>query len=394
MSREKYRNLLEAWPDALTDGIFTKLQEKEVPWKSENLSMELNLGYYYNHSGKKIVSNLVEHQVNADGILTADAKQKITDLVYTVNKENWERTWKALIESQYSPIENVDGYISTEKSHDNTGVQSGTNNKAHTGTDTHTNGGTDNVQYTGSDSIKDSGTDNHSFDGSDSVTTNESADFNDTLKITNKTENDMKVYHHAFTTEHNDKHHGNDSTVTTENKTAGYNSDKYTPSTQQIVTSDTAVINRTTNGKENEAGSLTDEEKAWNNSDITDDDRILTEQHEGGNNTSTDETSTTTYGKKDNETVDLTKETTYGHSENRTLDTTNTDNYNSNEDVTLNITNTDNGKEKEETHRHGNIGVTTNQQMIEEELNLRTAKKSFYELVFADIDRYLTIPIY
>lgn len=42
--------------------------------------------------------------------------------------------------------------------------------------------------------------------------------------------------------------------------------------------------------------------------------------------------------------------------------------------------------------RHGNIGVTTSQQMIESELKLRAFK--FFERVFKDIDTLLALPIY
>lgn len=42
-------------------------------------------------------------------------------------------------------------------------------------------------------------------------------------------------------------------------------------------------------------------------------------------------------------------------------------------------------------HTHGNIGVTTNQQMIESELELR--KKNFYQIIFKDVDSYLALKI-
>lgn len=43
-------------------------------------------------------------------------------------------------------------------------------------------------------------------------------------------------------------------------------------------------------------------------------------------------------------------------------------------------------------HRHGNIGVTTNQQMIESEIELR--KKNFFDIVFSDVDSVLALKIY
>lgn len=49
-------------------------------------------------------------------------------------------------------------------------------------------------------------------------------------------------------------------------------------------------------------------------------------------------------------------------------------------------------KGKEETERHGNIGVTTTQQMITQELELR--KYIYFKEIFEDVDKVLTIDIY
>ena len=80
----------------------------------------------------------------------------------------------------------------------------------------------------------------------------------------------------------------------------------------------------------------------------------------------------------------LTGSTKYGKTETNTLDTTDNTTYNST------IKETD--SESHSLHRHGNIGVTTSQRMIESELVLR--KKNFFEIVFSDIDRLLTLSIY
>lgn len=45
-----------------------------------------------------------------------------------------------------------------------------------------------------------------------------------------------------------------------------------------------------------------------------------------------------------------------------------------------------------ETHRHGNIGVTTNQQMLEEERKLW--EWNYFDNIFSDVDKFLTISIY
>ena len=80
----------------------------------------------------------------------------------------------------------------------------------------------------------------------------------------------------------------------------------------------------------------------------------------------------------------LTGTTKYGKTETNTLDTTDNTTYNST------IKETD--SESHSLHRHGNIGVTTSQQMIESEIVLR--QKNFFDIVFSDIDRLLTLSIY
>lgn len=491
MSREKYRKLLDAWPDGITDGIFVKLQNKEVPWHDENIAQVLDVNYYYNHSGEKIISNLVEHMVSEDGTLSPEAKQTICDIVYNINKENWERTWKALVTSKYSPIENVDGYITEEHTHDNTATQNGTNKTAHTGSDTHTGNGTDNLTTGGTDGLFRHGTDNHSTSddltngventndtltksGTEAVTktgtetntkngteevakTGEEKNTKDGTEYTQKTGTETNTKNGTESTQKTgtenttksgtetltDKTLGdaNDNQTMTKNQVSGYNgsNNDFVDDTKQTVQSSQNVEHKTnfgtganartdTLGFNNRKDELSfnnrndtlsfqnrkDETGFKNRSDtLTFTDRKDTTSFNNRSDTLSfqgrkDETSFTdrtdshninrTYSENrsgsDNESISINEDTTYGKTENRTLDNTNTDSYNSNQDVTIDVTNTDNGKETTSTHRHGNIGVTTNQQMIEEELRLRQAKKSFYELVFADIDRYLTIPIY
>lgn len=50
-------------------------------------------------------------------------------------------------------------------------------------------------------------------------------------------------------------------------------------------------------------------------------------------------------------------------------------------------------KDIEEVHAHGNIGITTNQQMINEELALRL-ENNIYEIIALDFENAITIPVY
>ena len=56
-------------------------------------------------------------------------------------------------------------------------------------------------------------------------------------------------------------------------------------------------------------------------------------------------------------------------------------------------TTTGNRKDVEEVHAHGNIGITTNQQMINEELALRL-ENNIYEIIALDFENAITIPVY
>lgn len=107
---------------------------------------------------------------------------------------------------------------------------------------------------------------------------------------------------------------------------------------------------------------------------------------------------TVTFGKVDTREYNLENKDTYGSSDTETLNLTNTDTYNSKDTETLNLSRTtsDNestsGSTTRNLTRHGNIGVTTSQQMIESELELR--KKHYFDIIFRDIDKLLTLSVY
>lgn len=99
-----------------------------------------------------------------------------------------------------------------------------------------------------------------------------------------------------------------------------------------------------------------------------------------GSSTDTHDLTTTT---TDTETHDLTTTTADTDTHNLTFKRASTETHDNN----VNENNTHNEKV------HGNIGVTTSQQMLESEFDLR-ARYNFYERVFKDIDKCLTLEIY
>lgn len=184
---------------------------------------------------------------------------------------------------------------------------------------------------TTSNSSTHSGTDNHSYGGSDTKT-NKGTDTN-TQSGTDTTKN----------------------TGTTENKNV--NKDGTSTTTRDIY------------GYNSEVESNADKEKTVVNQTLTD--------------TQTDNlTQTLEHGLSNKEDIDITETTTYNNSDDETINIT--DSGSGNEDTT--------GNEKHDLHRHGNVGVTTNQYMITEELKLR--KNIFVNEMFADIDSYMALPLY
>ena len=184
---------------------------------------------------------------------------------------------------------------------------------------------------TTSNSNTHSGTDNHSYGGSDTKT-NKGTDTN-TQSGTDTTKN----------------------TGTTENKNVNNNG--------------TSTTTRDIYGFNSDAESNADKEKTVVNQTVTDtrtDNLTQTLEHGLSNKEDIDTTETTTYNNTDDETINI------------------TDSGSGNEDTT--------GNEKHDLHRHGNVGVTTNQYMITEELKLR--KNIFVNEMFADIDSYMALPLY
>lgn len=328
-----YYTLNDVWTE---NQIFTILNTLSVPWKDSNMADSLNLQYYYGHSGNKIISPLIKSQLSDENKITEEKAGQIAGIIYNICNTNWTKLYSAM-NIDYSPIENVDAYITETTtgsgSRDTSGsrAETGTDNHTHSGTDTETNSGTDTHALSGTDTEKHTGTDTSALSGTDTQ--------NNTGTVTNENVN-------------------KDGKSVTENGIAGYNSTEYSDQGKSTTT-----VNQT----------------------ITD--------------TRTDNlTQTLEHGQTTTETKDLTDSTEFGRTDTETLDISKSTNYNTSDNETVNLTTTDSGKETtannitHDMHRHGNIGVTTNQQMIEAEIELR--KKFFFEQVFNDLDKYLTIPIY
>lgn len=352
-----------------TQGIFTYIKNNygTIPeWLRDSVSV--NLDYYYRWSGNKIISPLMKREIDAQNVLTIEKSNEVAKIILAVCRTNWDKLYEAMI-INYSPIENVDEYL-TETT-DTTGNTTTSGNGTQAGTDTHAKTGSDATANTGKDIMAESGTDtteNHKT-STDKLSGTDTVNDRGTDTIVNSGDDVVKTKG-----THVDENVNDGGTSETVNKIYGYNSE----TAANDNTSKTTVIQQIR--------------------DTLNIDDTATTTHGLQTVETPDLTHSTMYGKTDTLTETVNDETNYGKTDTRTLDTKETTTYNNTDTETINLTNTNSGtedktgNEKHDLHRHGNVGVTTNQHMINEEIELR--KKFFLESVYQDVDRFLTIPIY
>lgn len=215
-----------------------------------------------------------------------------------------------VINAEYSPIENYDRYedITDSSTGSETEHNTGRYNDTHSGTDMESSSGTYNDTHSGNDKESSSGTDTEKSSGK----------YNDTHSGNDKESNSGNI-------KNND---------TTENTVSAYNSSSYQPDTKETVSkNETHADDKTfTHGHK------------------------LSNTHEDNKNFTHENDKTFTHGHKLSNTHEDDKTFTHGH----TLSNTHED------DKTVSRS----GDNTRTAHLHGNIGVTTNQQLIEQELEL------------------------
>lgn len=345
--------LNDVFTDWLTGaGIFSTLQNFDVPWKAENISSQLDLEYHGNLSGDKIISPLV-YKISNGETLTNTQKTQLANVIYSINAENWSKQWETL-SFIYNPIEN---YKMVERmTNDQTITAYGK-----------TSTRTDNLQHskTGSDSldsdITNTRTDNltHTKSGDDTTDIDSSSTRTDNLGYT-KTGTDTLTPNTTETTTPN-------LTSSSTNTVYGFNSTNAVNANGNSQTATgTSTVART--GTEQNSYDIS-ETNTGTQTNVQDDTRKIT-YNSSDTNTGTQTTTQTT-----------TNETNYNISESDTG--TQSTSEGGNDTSTRNY----------ELERSGNIGVTTSQQMITSERKL-WIWNFFRDVVFPDIDRALTIQIY
>lgn len=98
--------LNEVFTDYVNNGIFTFLNNLDVPWKSLNIFKQLNLIYHGNHSGKKEVSPMLDSLILEES-LTENDKTLIAMSIFSIFSVKWQKLY-ATLSLEYKPLENYD----------------------------------------------------------------------------------------------------------------------------------------------------------------------------------------------------------------------------------------------------------------------------------------------
>ena len=318
------KRLNDVIPDGITgSGIFSAMNTiQSLPFDVSPVIMDIE--YFGNISGGKIVSPLIDRIVTGDEI-SATEEQKLSNIIISMYYERWGKLYDTML-LEYNPIQNydmVEQMTDDETVHEYGKTLQRTDNLTHTktGNDTETN----NLQEQRTDNLSDQRTDNLSKSIDREVTETYNTTDTETPNLTNNTDN--KIF--------------------------GFNSSIGVDSDSQTVTA-TGSTSKTKTGT---VGTVTDETET--------DTGTQTTTHTGTSTNAKTGTVQLTHNTTDSDTG--TQNTVSGGSD------TSTRNY------TL--------------RRSGNIGVTTSQQMIQAERDL-WLWNFFHTVVFPDVDKVLTIPIY
>lgn len=133
MTLTKINDVFDDWITG--DGIFTDLNEFDVPWKTgeetdDDLIKNLNMAYHGSHSGDKNISPIVHKFLKSED---DETRAKLAGIIYTMFGDKWSKLWDAF-NTEYNPIEN---YSMTEhEERDDVNTREGSDTLTMTGTDT------------------------------------------------------------------------------------------------------------------------------------------------------------------------------------------------------------------------------------------------------------------
>ena len=369
--RERRKRLIDIEPLYSTQGIFTYLGNiAGIPWSTP--ANVLNMVYYGNHSGQKSASPMARSlaEINTNGTLSAADEQTLAGIAVSLYLENWKREY-ATMGVTYDPIEN---YNMEET--ETPAATTRTRTPAAT-TDTHRPAETTVRQTPAETTVTETPAETTQTTTPAETTVTETPA--ETTQTTTPAETTVTETP-AETTQ---------TTTPAETTAAGTNeSGIYGFNSSTAVDSDT--LSATTHYTTDEAGTVKNETDAAGT--------IKTETDAAGTvKTETDAAGTTKTEvdaagtiKTETDAAGTVKiEVDAAGSEVTTVQTAETivRTVQGDEVETLEI------DEDRYLTRHGNIGVTTTQQMLESEREVWTWN-FFYDIVFRDIDKLLTLQVY
>ena len=104
---QKMKKLIEVITTP-TESIFYALQNFDIPWKEDNINVELDMNYLFNRSGNKILSPLADFFVDRDtGKIDNLSIVSLANVIYTKYGNKWLKEY-ATLSLQYNPINNYD----------------------------------------------------------------------------------------------------------------------------------------------------------------------------------------------------------------------------------------------------------------------------------------------
>ncbi len=317
------------------DGIFTYLNNYDVPWKNDVDADLLDLDYHSKY-GTRIVSKTVTSLLTTEGLPTAN-KNKLAKLAYSKNKAKWDELWRTLgIYNDFNILDNTDWEESVTIEHE--GEDAKTQNLGQKVTQ-FSKGAQTNAQTKGEEI-------DTSAHGAQSRTT-----------VKGQQTNSEQLDQHTLTDGSHTDTIGSQN-VTMEEKTAAFNNTAYSPNTKK---------EETLGSRQDQFGQVTHTDSGASNS------------YQEGQRSDTDSTEAYTDTLTSGQRLDSQTEGARSDSQTEGAQENTESGTNSFSETTT-------------TSRHGNIGVTTAGQLIRD--FRKTVNWNFFETVFEDLNDLLVIDVY
>jgi hypothetical protein len=353
-----YKELNTYFPNGLEgDGIFKAIAG--ISWFPGVVPENVDTYFMLKH-GEKLASKVCDKFADDDGIIQGDKLKQLAQVIHNAYIVNWEHEYKTLT-VEYNPIENTDfvetikdkTHKATEGNNITTGKTTTSNEDVTTGkytNDTVTTGKFLNADVTtGKFSNADVTTGKFS---NEDVTTGKTASTNEVNVAGFDSVSNVSQSDSASTTDYT----GDGSDPLTVNRTTDYTRDGTDPLT----------VNRTTNYTGDGTDPLTVNRTTDYTGDGTDPLTVSVTTDYGDENSSpltVKSSSTVDYGTK------------------------------SGTPLTVDATGSEDGTYERELRRHGNIGVTTNAQMIIGDLDVWKLN-NFYDILCSDICKVIALSIF